>query len=51
MLRKGHIKPVIFDTKYKGLESIPDALQDLAERKVWGKSIVFVQPENRKAKL
>lgn len=42
MLQRGVIKPVIYGT-YSGLESIPNALDDLAARKVWGKAVVEIQ--------
>jgi NADPH2:quinone reductase len=51
MLKQGLIKPVIFETKYQGLESVPQGLQDLAARKVWGKAIVHVSPEMATSKL
>lgn len=51
MLEKGLIKPVIFDKRYQGLESVPDALKDLAERKIWGKVVVLVAPETGASKL
>jgi hypothetical protein len=37
MLEQAKIRPVIYRT-YKGLECVPRALEDLAARKVWGKS-------------
>jgi len=43
LLQRGAIKPVIYGT-YAGLESIPNALDDLAARKVWGKAVVEIQP-------
>lgn len=51
MLQRGVITPVVFDTTYHGLESVPRALQDLAARKVWGKAIVHVAPEQDMPKL
>ncbi len=42
MLATGKIKPVIYGT-YRGLESVPRAMDDLAARKVWGKAVVEIQ--------
>jgi NADPH2:quinone reductase len=39
MLERGHIRPVVYGT-YRGLESVPRALEDLAARKVFGKVII-----------
>ncbi|KAK0529090.1 hypothetical protein OC834_000453 [Tilletia horrida] len=41
----GEIKPVIFDPIYEGLESVPRALGDLAQRKTWGKAVVRIRKE------
>jgi NADPH2:quinone reductase len=40
--RKGAIKPVIFDTY--GLEQVPQALDELASRKTYGKLIISPRP-------
>jgi NADPH:quinone reductase len=50
MLESGKIKPVIYGT-YRGLESVPSALDDLAARKVWGKAVVEIQTLEPQAKL
>ena len=42
LIEEGRIKPVVFDEEYSGLESVPRALEDLEERKVWGKAVVQV---------
>ena len=38
MLERGQVRPVIYRT-YDGLESLPQALEDLASRKIWGKAV------------
>lgn len=38
----GTIQPVVYDRPYKGLEAVPEALKDIANRKVWGKAIIDV---------
>ncbi|CAO1636344.1 unnamed protein product [Parajaminaea phylloscopi] len=40
------IKPTVFEKIYQGLESLPEGLKDLAERKTWGKAVVRVRSEN-----
>jgi NADPH2:quinone reductase len=42
MVEKGTFKPTRFEKEYKGLESIPEALSDIASRKVWGKAVIRV---------
>ncbi|CAD6884020.1 unnamed protein product [Tilletia controversa] len=41
----GEIKPIIFNPIYQGLESVPKALSDLAQRKTWGKAVVSIKKE------
>jgi NADPH:quinone reductase len=50
MLVAGKIKPVVYGT-YNGLKSVPEALDDLAARKVWGKAVIEIRPSQRGAKL
>ncbi|KAH8906195.1 NAD(P)-binding protein [Coniochaeta sp. PMI_546] len=45
LIDEGKIRPVVYDEVYKGLESVPRALKDLEERKVWGKAVVQVDQE------
>ena len=45
LVSEGKLKPVIYRT-YTGLESVGQAMQDLYERKVWGKAMVEVQSED-----
>lgn len=47
----GQLKPTIFDKEYRGLESVIQAMKDMRERKVWGKAVVLVNPEEEKARL
>lgn len=42
MVKSGLIKPVQYAEEYKGIESIPRALEDLHQRKVWGRSVVEI---------
>ncbi|ROT36311.1 quinone oxidoreductase [Sodiomyces alkalinus F11] len=42
LVDSGRIAPVVYDTVYDGLESVPRALNDLNARKVWGKAVITV---------
>jgi NADPH:quinone reductase len=44
---KGFLKPTVFEKEYRGLESAVDAMKDLSARKVWGKAVVLVSPEEK----
>jgi NADPH2:quinone reductase len=44
---KGLLKPTVFEKKYRELESVVDAMKDLSERKVWGKAVILVSPEEK----
>ena len=48
-IASGAIQPTV-SNYYKGLESVPQALKDIAERKVMGKAVVVVAPEGNGAK-
>lgn len=39
------IVPTVFDHIYEGLDSVPQGLKDLAERKTWGKAIVRIRAD------
>ncbi|KAI0466282.1 zeta-crystallin [Xylaria cf. heliscus] len=42
MIERGAFTPTLFKKEYRGLESIPEALADVASRKVWGKAVIQV---------
>lgn len=51
MLESGKIKPIIYGT-YRGLQTVPQAMDDLSSRKIWGKAVVEIQaPTTMSAKL
>jgi NADPH2:quinone reductase len=50
MLVEGNLKPLIYG-RYDGLKSVGRALEDLAQRKVYGKVVVSVIPDEEKARL
>lgn len=41
-LRHGNVKALIDSRQYNGIESIPQALQDLADRRLQGKAVVSI---------
>ncbi|KAF2741982.1 zeta-crystallin [Sporormia fimetaria CBS 119925] len=45
LVEAGKIRPVIYSGEYKGLESLPRALEDLKERKAWGRSVLRISEE------
>ncbi|KAB5566962.1 quinone oxidoreductase [Coniochaeta sp. 2T2.1] len=51
LIEEGKIRPVVYDEVYKGLESVPRALKDLEERKVWGKAVVTVDNDQDMPKV
>jgi NADPH2:quinone reductase len=51
LIEKGLLKSTVFEREYRGLESVGAAMKDLAERKVWGKAVILIEPENRRPKL
>ncbi|KAI1748855.1 zeta-crystallin [Xylaria castorea] len=42
MVEGDTFKPTLFRKRYTGLESIPEALTDVASREVWGKAVIQV---------
>lgn len=42
LFASGRLKPVVYNAKYT-LETLTQALQDLEDRKTWGKAVVRVQ--------
>jgi NADPH2:quinone reductase len=46
LVEEGAIKAVVYDQKYLGIDSIPRALNDLAEHKVWGRAVVQIADED-----
>lgn len=45
------VKAVVFDRRYNGLESVPEAMNDMAARKVFGKAIICVAQSSKAANL
>jgi NADPH2:quinone reductase len=50
LLVEKKLEPLIYG-RYDGLESVGRALDDLAQRKVYGKVVVSVIPDDEKARL
>lgn len=42
MIASGAIKPTVYDGEFRGLENIPRAMCEMADRKVWGKAVITV---------
>jgi NADPH2:quinone reductase len=43
LFASGRLKPVVYSGRYYTLETLTQALQDLEERKTWGKAVVRVR--------
>lgn len=42
MIDEGSISPTVYEKEYRGLQATPEALADIAARKVWGKAIIHL---------
>ncbi|KAK8203707.1 hypothetical protein IWZ01DRAFT_441371 [Phyllosticta capitalensis] len=42
LISRNKIEPVVYNQVYQGLESIPQALEDVNQRKVWGRAVVSI---------
>ncbi|KAF5519103.1 hypothetical protein CGCA056_v009185 [Colletotrichum aenigma] len=51
LMEGGSIQPVVYDTHYYGLHSVPRALRDMVDRKIWGKAIVTMASGSPLARL
>lgn len=47
MWESGKLKPTVYEKEYRGLESVPQAMKDVQDRRVWGKAVILV---NKNAK-
>ncbi|SNX81346.1 related to quinone reductase [Melanopsichium pennsylvanicum] len=45
MFKTKQVIPTVFDHIYEGLESVPEGLKDLADRKTWGKAVVRIRAD------
>ncbi|SCV73427.1 BQ2448_7353 [Microbotryum intermedium] len=50
LFNSGTLKAVVFDRIFEGLESVPEALDELLARRTWGKAVVRVKTD-KTAKL
>ena len=46
-LKSGKLTPVVMDPVYKGIESLPKGLTDLATRKTWGKAVLRISDDKQ----
>ncbi|KAL0934694.1 NAD-binding rossmann-fold containing protein [Colletotrichum truncatum] len=40
LIEKGSVQPVVYESDYYGLGSVPRALTDMVERRIWGKAVI-----------
>ncbi|SPO19639.1 related to quinone reductase [Ustilago trichophora] len=45
MFKTKQIVPTVFEHIYEGLDSVPQGLKDLADRKTWGKAVVRIRAD------
>jgi NADPH2:quinone reductase len=50
MVEEGVIKAVVYKESYKGLEDVPRAMLDLAERRVWGRAVIEIGNADHESK-
>jgi len=46
IMEDGKIKPVVYDHSFRGLASVPKAMEAMAARLVWGKAVITVKDTN-----
>ncbi|KAH8594736.1 zeta-crystallin [Bisporella sp. PMI_857] len=51
LLERGHLRPTVFERDYRGLANVVDALQDLSQRRVWGKAVIRIDHGKQKSLL
>jgi len=51
LFESGRLTAVVYDPPYHGLESLSGAMQDLENRKTWGKAVVRIREPEQQAKL
>jgi len=51
MIHEGLISPCAYEYMYKGLSNVPNALNDFAARKIWGKAVISIGEDQSKALL
>lgn len=49
MVHEGLIRPCAYEHMYKGLSNVPNTLNDLAARKIWGKGVISIGEDQSKA--
>jgi NADPH2:quinone reductase len=48
LIAAGKLTPYTYEPVYRGLEQVPKGLQDIEERKTWGKAIIRVKADQAK---
>jgi NADPH:quinone reductase len=51
MIQEGLIRTCVYEHVYKGLSSVPNALNDLATRKIWGKGVITIVEDQSRGLL
>ncbi|GAA5900906.1 hypothetical protein JCM6882_005974 [Rhodosporidiobolus microsporus] len=51
LFEEGKVKGIVFEKVFGGLEAVPEGLRALGARETWGKAVVRVREDDKKAKL
>lgn len=51
LIDSGTVKPVVYEKKYRGLENVRTAMEDLQARKIYGKAIIDIKTSTRRPAL
>lgn len=51
MIHEELIRPCVYEHVYNSLSSVPNAMNDLAARKIWGKGVITIGEDQSKALL
>lgn len=43
LIESGAVKPIVYEKKYRGLERVRTAMDDLQARKVYGKAVIDIK--------
>jgi D-arabinose 1-dehydrogenase-like Zn-dependent alcohol dehydrogenase len=46
LVEAGNIQPVIYKEEYRGLEAVPQALEDAQKHRSWGRAVLTISEES-----
>lgn len=42
MVNEGSLQPTVYEREYSGLSHVPEMMNDLAARKIWGEAVISI---------